>query len=83
MSGNGRWPSRMSRSGREAILDVREWSGCLPGCPGAFRRPHGYPRVVERPSQMSGSGCESLLDVWQWSGGPPRCPGVVGRPCQM
>ena len=40
----------MSVSGREALPEVREWSGGLPGCPG----------VVGRPSRMSGSGRESL-----------------------
>ena len=36
----------MSRSGRETLPDVREWSGGPPECP----------RLVGRPSQMSGSG---------------------------
>ena len=54
MSGSGRKPSRISGSGREALLDVqgdpeslskvREWSGGYPRCPG----------VVGRPSWMSG-----------------------------
>ena len=70
----------MSGSGREALPNVREWSG----------DPHGFLRVVGRPSRMSGSGRESLLDVREWSGDPRRfagvfgrhhrCPEVVGRP---
>ena len=66
----------MSVSGREAILDVREWSGNPLECPGC---PPGYPGVVGSPSQMSGS-CqdtlpevpewwEALLNVWEWSKG--------------
>ena len=43
-------PSRMSRSGREALKDVQEWSRGLQGCPG----------VVGRPSKMSGGGREVL-----------------------
>ena len=61
-------PSRMSRCGREAFPDVREWSGGPFECPG----------VVGRPSQTYGSGREDLLggreaipDVWEWPGGPP------------
>ena len=53
----------MSGRGREALLDVREWSEGLPGCPG----------VVGRRSQMSLSGREALPDVWERSGGPPGC----------
>ena len=43
----------MSRSGREDLLDVRERSGCPPGCAG----------VVGRPFWMSGSGRDALPDV--------------------
>ena len=43
----------MSGSGWDAFSDVREWLGCLLGCP----------RVVGRPSRMSGSGREALQDV--------------------
>ena len=45
----------MSRGGREAFLNVRQWSGGPPRCPG----------VVGRPSRMSGSGWEVLPDVRQ------------------
>ena len=61
----------MCGSGREAILDDREWS----------RRRPGFQSVVERLSRMSGSGRECLPDVREWSetlldvrdrsGGPP------------
>ena len=70
----------MSESGREALLDVRKWSGDPAGCL----------RVVWSPFWISGSGQKALLDVWEWSGDPPGCskvvggpygyPGVVGRP---
>ena len=73
----------MSRSGQDALVDVREWTGCPPGCPG----------VVGRPLRMSGSCRQTLLDVrelWEalqdvreCSGGSPKCPGVVGRPSRM
>ena len=43
----------MSGSGREAIPDVRKWSGGSPGCP----------KVVGKPSRMSRSGRKALLDV--------------------
>ena len=75
--------ARKSRSGREAIPDVRKLSG----------GPYGCPAVVGRHSQMSGSGgrhswvtvsgLETLLDVHEWSGDPPGCPGVVERPSRM
>ena len=51
----------MSKSGREALPNVREWSGGPPECPG----------MIGRPSLMSGSGRESLPNVLEWSGGPP------------
>ena len=51
----------MFGSGREALPEVREWSGVPPG----------YPRVVGKPSRMSRSGQEVLPDVQEWSGGPP------------
>ena len=43
----------MSRSGREVIPDVREWSGGPARCPG----------VVGGPTRMSGSGREARPDV--------------------
>ena len=65
----------MSGYGREALPDVREWSGDPPGFTG----------VVEKPSQMFGRGREALLDealpdFWEWLRGPPRFTGVVGSP---
>ena len=47
----------MSGSGREALTEVREWSGVT------FKSPKG----VGRPSQMSGSGPEYLPEVREWS----------------
>ena len=46
----------MYRSGRKTHLDVREWSGDPPGCPGA----------VGRTSRMSGNGRVALPDVREW-----------------
>ena len=72
-----------SRSGWEALLAVREWSG----------GPPKGPEVAGRPSQRSGSCREPPREVWEWSGsfpqlrewlgGPPRGPGVVGWPFRM
>ena len=73
-------PSRMSRSVWEALLDVREWSGGLPG----------FPEVFGRPSRMSECGRETLPDVQKaltdardCLEGPLGCPRVVGRPSRM
>ena len=49
----------MSWSGRDALEDLREWSGGHPGCPG----------VVYRLAQMFMSGREAYGDLWEWSGG--------------
>ena len=51
----------MTGSDREALPEVREWSGSPPECPG----------VVERPSRKSGILQEALPEVRVWSGGPP------------
>ena len=58
----------MCVSGREALPDVREWSGGPFGCPGGSPE---CPEVVGRPSRISGSGREALPDVWEWLEGPP------------
>ena len=70
----------MSQSGREALPEVREWSGDPQGCPGVVRRPY---RMSARPSRIFGSGRKTLPDVREWSGDHPGCPGVVGRPSRM
>ena len=46
----------MSGCGREAILDVLEWSGGHPGCP----------EFLGRPSRMSGSSRETIPAVRGW-----------------
>ena len=69
MCGSGRKPSRKFVSGRNAIPDVREWSGCHPRCS----------LVVGRPCRMSVSGWDAIPDVQEWLGGPSECPGVVER----
>ena len=43
----------MSRSGQEALPDIREWSEDPPECPG----------VLGRPTQMSRSGWKTHPDV--------------------
>ena len=55
MSANGQKASRKSASGRNAIPDVREWSGGPPGCQ----------LVVGRFSRMSVISEEALQDVWE------------------
>ena len=71
-------PSRMSGSGWETLMDVRDRSGDPPGCPGVVGVP-GCPGVVGRLSRMPGSGLVALPDVREWSGGLQGCPGEVGR----
>ena len=67
----------MSGSGREALPDIQEWSGGLPGCPEVVGKPSrmsgcvqkwsggppGCPGVGGKFSGMSGSGRETLPDV--------------------
>ena len=53
MSRSGQEALGVSGNGREALPDVREWSGGPRGCPG----------VVGRPSWKSGSGREAIGDV--------------------
>ena len=53
----------MSGSGREALLDVQEWTVGRPGIPGVVRGPSRMSGVVGRLSRMSGCGREYLLDV--------------------
>ena len=63
----------MSRSSREALPDVREWSGRPQGClvvigrlsgmSGMVGRSSGMFGSVGRPSRMSRSSRETLLDV--------------------
>ena len=69
-------PSRMSRSGRVAVPDVREWSGVSPGCTGvAGCGRESLPNVRER----SGSPPRCLGVV----GRPSWLTGVVRRPSRM
>ena len=66
-SGVVRRPSRRSGSGRESLLEVRQWSGSHTGGPAVFGRPY----------LRSGSVREALQEVREWSGGPPGGPRVV------
>ena len=93
MSGSGKL-SRMSRSGREAlVVNVREWSGA-PQMFGIGREifshvqewsggPPGCQRVIGMPSRMSRSGREAIKDVRELLGGHARCPEVGGSPIRM
>ena len=63
----------MFGSCREALPDVREWSGDLSGCLA----------IVGKPSRMSEIGREALRNLREWLGGPTGCPGEVWRPSQM
>ena len=68
-------PSRMSGSSQETLRNLREWSGCPPGCP----------ELVGRAFRMSRTGRETLLnvryalpDVRELSRDPMGVAGVVG-----
>ena len=49
-------PSRMSRCGREALPDIRVWSGGPPGNWELSGGHPGRPGGIERPSRKSESG---------------------------
>ena len=86
----------MFRIGREALLDVQEWSVGPVGCPGVVRRPYRMygsgQQSLSNVREWSGdlhecperpSGCPRVVErrvLREWSGGPPGCPGVVGGP---
>ena len=77
MSGSG-WEALTGV--RDALPDLREWSGVL----------HRIPGEVCRPFPMSGCGREALLEIGScreaipevrdWSGGHPGRPGGIERP---
>ena len=68
----------MTESGREALPDVREWSGDPPGYPRVVGGTHvwsvippGCGGVVRKQSRMSGNSRKALLNVREWLGVPP------------
>ena len=65
MSGS---PYGMIGSGRETLLNVREWSGDTSECLGC---PPGYPGVVGGLSLLFRSGRHTLLDYQKLSGALP------------
>ena len=65
-----RRPSERSRSGRESLPEVLEWS----------RGPPGGPGVVCRLFRRSMCGREAHPEVLEWSRVSPGDPGVVRRP---
>ena len=73
----------MSGSGREALADVREWSGCPPGCQGLVGSPSRMSGSGWEAFRMSGSGWEALPDDQEWSRAPSGCPGVFESPSRM
>ena len=82
MSGSSRKPSRKSVSCRDAIQDVREWSGGPPGRQLVIARPDvwewwggppGCLGVIGRPSRMSGRG----------GVGPPGSPLMIEMKSRM
>ena len=73
----------MSGSGREVLPEVREWSGCLLGCPGEVGRPFQNSWSGREASRMSRIGGDAHPDIREWSGGPPGSPRVVGRSSRM
>ena len=68
-------PSRMSKSGWEALpnvrewwetlSDVREWSEVYAKCLGMVGDLRGCLGVVGRPSRMTVIGRKTLTDVWE------------------
>ena len=56
----------MSGSVRDALTDVREWSGAIGDLREWSGDLPGGPGVIGRPSWMSGSGRESLRAVREW-----------------
>ena len=67
----------MYGSGREALTNVREWSGVYPKCPGVVGKPSQLSVSGGHPSRMSESGREAFLNVREWSEGPPECAGMM------
>ena len=65
-------PSQMCGSGREALSNIREWSGDPPGYMGVVGGPSCISRVVGRPSRLS-----------EWSKGSPGCPVEFGKLSRM
>ena len=63
-------PSLRDESGREALLEGREWS----------RVPQYRLGVVVRPYCRAGSGREALQEGREWMGGPPGGMNVVESP---
>ena len=53
----------MLGSGWEALLDVQEWSGCSPECPGVVERPSRKSWRGWEACQMFGSGQKSIPKV--------------------
>ena len=68
----------MFGSGREALPDVREWSGGPREFTGVVGRPTRITSSGRRPSRISRSGWKTHQDVQEWSECPPRSPGVDG-----
>ena len=90
MSGRGRKALRNVRGAlseiwewSETLLDVQEWLGVLPECPGVFGRPSRMTHSGRKSLRMPRSGQESLPDIQMWSVNPLICPGVVESPSRL
>ena len=60
-AGSGHKAHPKGRSGRKALLELREWSAAPPGGPG----------VVGRTFRRTRIGPEAFPEGREWSGGPP------------
>ena len=73
-------PSRISKSGRETLPEIRKWSGDpLKGLE-LVGRPFRRSEVVGRLSRRSETGRETLLEVRNWLGVSPGGPELVETP---
>ena len=73
----------MSERGREALSNVREWSGSSNKCPRVVGRPTWMYESGREAIRMFGNGRDALPDVREWSEAPPGCPGEVNSPSCM
>ena len=83
---HSRWSGRGQEAllkvwkGWEALPEVQEGSGRLPGDPAGVGMPSGRSRRPWRPAWCSGRGQVVLPEIRKELGGPPGGPGGVGRP---
>ena len=61
-------PCRRCGTGRETLLDVRNWSGDSSGGLELVKDPPGGVELIGRPSRMSRTGRETVPEVRNWLG---------------